>query len=146
MMLFVVLIIFWMGQKLGGFNFLKPASKLSFWGSREKSRESHTRRETRVREVHLLARSFAAYIACHSNWKACSQVNFLGFRRQRSRVVSASDSQCGSPGPGFEFRSVLGHTCNLLQTEPLIFKHWSVSWPPTHLLAQLPATIVDKTV
>ena len=30
------------------------------------------------------------------------------------------------------------------KAEPLIFKHWSVSWPPTHLLVQLPATILDQ--
>ena len=32
------------------------------------------------------------------------------------------------------------------KAEPLIFKHWSVSWPPTHLVAQLPTTILDKTI
>ena len=32
------------------------------------------------------------------------------------------------------------------KAEPLIFKHRPVPWPPTHLLVQLPATILDKTV
>ena len=32
------------------------------------------------------------------------------------------------------------------KAEPLIFKHWSVPWPPTHLLVELSATILDKTV
>ena len=66
MMLFVVLIVSWRGQKERGFNFLYPASKLSFWVSRQKSRESRTREETRLREVHSLARSLAATFACHS--------------------------------------------------------------------------------
>ena len=32
------------------------------------------------------------------------------------------------------------------KAELLIFKHWPVPWSPTHLLVQLPATILDKTV
>lgn len=36
-----------------------PASKLSVWGSREKSRDSHTREETRVRVASSLARAFS---------------------------------------------------------------------------------------
>ena len=54
-------------------------------------------------------------LATRNREPARAQANFLRFKRQRSRVVSASNSQCGSPA--FEFRSVLGHTCNLCQTD-----------------------------
>lgn len=40
-----------------------PASKLSVWDSREKSRDSHTREETRVRVASSLARLLAALSA-----------------------------------------------------------------------------------
>ena len=46
------------------------ASKLSIWGSCEKSRESHTRKKTRVRGALML--SLAACFTCH-NWRAYSK-------------------------------------------------------------------------
>ena len=46
------------------------ASKLSIWGSCEKSRESHTRKKTRVRGALVL--SLAACFTCH-NWRAYSK-------------------------------------------------------------------------
>ena len=46
------------------------ASKLSIWGSCEKSRESHTPKKTRVRGALVL--SLAACFTCH-NWRAYSK-------------------------------------------------------------------------
>ena len=122
--------------------------------ARSHARAARERRRECERCTHTRVFSRLTSLATPNRELARAQANL----RQRSRVVSASDSQCGSPG--FEFRFVLGHTCNLSQTdhwglffkislssvsmqpsswaiwkaEPLIFKHWPVSWPPTHLL------------
>ena len=79
---------------------------------------SHARvaRERR-REFERSTRSRVISRPSRNRELARAQANFLRFSRQRSRVVSASDSQWSSPG--FEFRSVLGHTCNLSQTDHL---------------------------
>ena len=80
-------------------------------------------------------------------------------RRTRNAAVPGSSSALSSatlvtfPKPTTE-ACFLRSACRRFQCsrrlelfrkpEPLIFKHWSVSWPPTHLLVQLPATILDQ--
>ena len=107
-------------------------------------------------------------LATRNRELARAQANFLRFKRQRSRVVSRGTRNAAVPGSSSALSSAtlvtfpkptteacfLRSACRRFQCsrrlepfrkpEPLIFKHWSVSWPPTHLLVQLPATILDQ--
>ena len=167
-MLFVVLIVSWRGQTERGSTFFSlrassPRVQLS-------SRESCTREDTRVREFHsrafsrgflrlpleiesLLARRLTFF-------KLGGSVAEWSARRTRNAALPGSSSALSSATlvtfPKPIKACFLRLACRRFQcsrrlepfrkAEPLIFKHWSVPWPPTHLLVELSATILDKTV
>ena len=87
------------------------------WVARSHARAARERRCECERSTRSGVLSRLSSLATRNRELARAQANLLRFSRQRSRVVSASDSQWSSPG--FEFRSVLGHTCNLSQTDHL---------------------------
>ena len=81
------------------------------WVARSHAKAARERRRECERSTRSRVLSRLPSLATRNRELARAQANL----RQRSRVVSASDSQCGSPV--FEFHSVLGHTCNLFQTD-----------------------------
>ena len=87
------------------------------WVARSHARAARERRCECERSTRSGVLSRLSSLATRNRELARAQANFPRFSRQRSRVVSASDSQWSSPG--FEFRSVLGRTCNLSQTDHL---------------------------
>ena len=169
MMLFVVLIVSWRGQTERGSTFFSLRASSPFGGvARSHARATRERRRECERSTpsHVLSR--LSSLATRNRELARAQANFLRFKRQRSRVVSRGTRNAAVPGSSSALSSAtlvtfpkptteacfLRSACRRFQCsrrlepfrkpEPLIFKHWSVSWPPTHLLVQLPATILDQ--
>ena len=165
MMLFVVLIVSWRGQKERAQISLACKQALLLGESREVTRESHAKGDARGPLARALSRGpleKKSLLARRPTFfDLTGRVAEWSVRRTRNAAVPGSSSALSSATlvtfpkltteACFLRLSCLRFQCSrrlepFRKAEPLIFKHRPVPWPPTHLLVQLPATILDKTV